>query len=151
MFSVIENSVNLDAVNFDSLYLVKLIFGKYFYFDANRVADLLQLDAIRVPVRERVNVCINSNFTFPAHNHPWQHYLYFMTPVGLWSLVHQSCASLRVTWLLISSFNMVWEIAIRMISIFLGIEILVSYSVNYFFLLYSSISTDLCVVIIFYV
>ena len=30
MFSVIENSVNLDTVNFDALYLVKLIFGKYF-------------------------------------------------------------------------------------------------------------------------
>ena len=56
MLSVIENSVNLDAVNFDALYLVKVIFGKYFcFFDANRVADLLQLDAIRVPVRERVN------------------------------------------------------------------------------------------------
>ena len=60
MFSVIENSVNFDAVNFDALYLVKLIFGKYFcYFDANSVADLLQLhlqlDAIRVPVHERVN------------------------------------------------------------------------------------------------
>ena len=53
MFSVIENSVNLDAVKFDAFYLVKLIFGKYFrYFDANRIADLLQLDAIRVPVRE---------------------------------------------------------------------------------------------------
>ena len=50
--------MNLDAVNFDALYLVKLIFGKYFcYFDLNRVADLLQLhlqlDAIRIPVRER--------------------------------------------------------------------------------------------------
>ena len=60
MFSVIENSVNLDAVKFDALYLVKLIFGKYFrYFDANRVACLLQLhlqlDAIRVLVCERVN------------------------------------------------------------------------------------------------
>ena len=56
MFSVIENSVNLDAVKFHAFYLVKLIFGKYFrYFDANRVADLLQLDAIRVLVRERVN------------------------------------------------------------------------------------------------
>ena len=61
MFSVIEKSVNLDAVKFDAFYLVKLIFGKYFrYFDANRVADLmqlhLQLDAIRVLVHERVNV-----------------------------------------------------------------------------------------------
>ena len=61
MFSVIENSVNLGAVKFDAFYLVKLIFGKYFrYFDANRVADLmqlhLQLDAIRVLVRERVNM-----------------------------------------------------------------------------------------------
>ena len=50
MFSVIENSVNLDA-----LYLVKLIFGKYFcYFDTNHIADLLQLHlqlgAIRIPV-----------------------------------------------------------------------------------------------------
>ena len=36
MLSVIENSVNLDAVNLDTLYLVKLIFGKYFcYFDSN--------------------------------------------------------------------------------------------------------------------
>ena len=57
MFSVIENSMNLDAMKFDALYLVKLIFGKYFcYFDENCVADLLQLhlqlDAIRVPVRE---------------------------------------------------------------------------------------------------
>ena len=60
MFSVIENSVNLDAVKFDAFYRVKLIFGKYFsYFDANRVADLLQLhlqlDSICVLVRERVN------------------------------------------------------------------------------------------------
>ena len=39
MFSVIKNSVNLDA-----LYLVNLIFGKYFcYFDSNRVTILLQL------------------------------------------------------------------------------------------------------------
>ena len=38
--------MNLDAVNFDALYLVNLIFGKYFYFDANHVADLLQLDVI---------------------------------------------------------------------------------------------------------
>ena len=58
MFSVIENSVNLDAVKFDAFYPVKLIFGKYFrYF---RVADLLQLhlklDAIHVLVRERVNM-----------------------------------------------------------------------------------------------
>ena len=56
MFSVIKSSVNLDEVKFDAFYLVKLIFGKYFrYFDANRVADLLQLDTIRVPVCERVN------------------------------------------------------------------------------------------------
>ena len=60
MFSVIENSVNLDAVKFDTFSLVKLIFGKYFhYFDGNRAADLLklhlQLDAIRVLVRETVN------------------------------------------------------------------------------------------------
>ena len=59
MFSVIENSVNLDAVKFNAFYLVKLIFGIYFcYFDENRVADLLQLhlqlDAIRVLVCERV-------------------------------------------------------------------------------------------------
>ena len=57
MFSVIENSVNLDAVKLDAFYLVKLIFGKYFhYFDANRIANLLQLhlqlDTIRVLVRE---------------------------------------------------------------------------------------------------
>ena len=39
MFSVIENSLNLDA-----LYLVKLSFDEYFcYFDSNRVAILLQL------------------------------------------------------------------------------------------------------------
>ena len=55
MFSVIENSLNLDA-----LYLVKLIFGEYFcYFDSNRVTVLLQLQlhlgANRVLVRERVN------------------------------------------------------------------------------------------------
>ena len=57
MFSVIENSVNLDAVKFDAFYLVKLIFGKYFrYFNANRVADLLQLHAICVLVSKRVNV-----------------------------------------------------------------------------------------------
>ena len=51
-----KNSVNLDAVKFNVFYLVKLIFGKYFrYFDANCVADLLQLDAICVLVRERIN------------------------------------------------------------------------------------------------
>ena len=59
MFSVIENSLNLDA-----FYLVKLIFGEYFcYFDSNRVAVLLQLqlylDANRVPVGERVNLLSN--------------------------------------------------------------------------------------------
>ena len=55
MLSVIENSLNLDA-----LYLVKLIFGEYFcYFDSNRVTVLLQLqlylDANHVLMRERVN------------------------------------------------------------------------------------------------
>ena len=60
MFSVIRNSVDLDAVKLDAFYLVKLIFGKYFrYFDENLVADLLQLhlqlEAICVLVRERVN------------------------------------------------------------------------------------------------
>ena len=60
MFSVIKNSVNLDAVKLDAFYLVKLTFGKYFrYFGANRVADLLQLhlqlDMICVLVLERVN------------------------------------------------------------------------------------------------
>ncbi|XP_042215038.1 GPI ethanolamine phosphate transferase 1-like isoform X2 [Homarus americanus] len=60
-----------------------------------------------------------------GQQHPWQHYLYLMTPVGLWALVHQSCAPLRVAWLLVSSFNMVWEVAIRILFIFLGIEILV--------------------------
>ena len=57
MFSIIQNSLNLDGVNLDPLYLVKLIFGEYFcYFDLNRVAVLLQfqlyLDTNRVPVRE---------------------------------------------------------------------------------------------------
>ena len=43
-------------MNLDTLYLVKLIFGEYFrYFDSNRVAFLLHLDANRIPVRERVN------------------------------------------------------------------------------------------------
>ena len=60
MFSVIGNSVNLDAMYLEELYLVKLIFGEYFcYFDLNRIAVLLHLqlylDANRVPVRERVN------------------------------------------------------------------------------------------------
>ena len=52
--------MNLDAVNLNALYLVKLIFGKYFcYFDLNRVIASLQLhlylDANCVPVGERVN------------------------------------------------------------------------------------------------
>ena len=56
MFIVIEHSVNLDAVNFNALYFVKLIFGKYFsYFDANHIANLLQLDAVRVAVHEKVS------------------------------------------------------------------------------------------------
>ena len=47
-------------MNLDALYLVKLIFGKYFYYlDSNRVAASLQLqlyfDANLVPVCERVN------------------------------------------------------------------------------------------------
>ena len=45
--------MNLDAVKFDAFYLVKLIFGKYFYFDANHIANLLQLDAICVALRKR--------------------------------------------------------------------------------------------------
>lgn len=60
-----------------------------------------------------------------GQQHPWQHYLYLMTPVGLWALVHQSCAPLRVAWLLLCSFNMVWEVAIRILFIVIGIEILV--------------------------
>ena len=52
--------MNFDTVNLGTLYLVKLIFGKYFcYLDSNRVAVslLLQLylGANSVPVRERVN------------------------------------------------------------------------------------------------
>ena len=58
MFCVIENSVNLDAAKFDAFYLVKPIFGKYFRFDANCVANLLQLhlklEAICILVHERV-------------------------------------------------------------------------------------------------
>ena len=47
-------------MSLDAVCLVKQIFGKCFcYFDMNYVADLLQLhlqlDAIRVTVRERVN------------------------------------------------------------------------------------------------
>ena len=67
-----KNSVNLDAVKFDAFYLVKLNFGKYFYyFDANRVAVLLQLHlqlaAIRILVLERVkdsgfSYCVRSTF-----------------------------------------------------------------------------------------
>ena len=60
MFSVIENYLNLDTVKLDALYLVKLIFDEYFYFDSNRVTALLQLqlylNANLVLVRERVNV-----------------------------------------------------------------------------------------------
>ena len=57
--------MNLDAVNLDTLYLVKLIFGEYFcYFNSNRVAVLLQLqlylDANRIPVRKRFKVFIYS-------------------------------------------------------------------------------------------
>ena len=50
-------------MNLDALYLVKLIFVKYFcYFDSNRVSILLQLqlylDASRVPVHESVNMSV---------------------------------------------------------------------------------------------
>ena len=63
MFSVIENSLNLDAVKLDELHLLKLIFGEYFcYFDSNRITVLLKLqlylDANRVLVRERVNMSL---------------------------------------------------------------------------------------------
>ena len=69
MFSVIEHSLNLDAVKLDALYLVKLIFGEYFcYFDSNCVSVLLQLqlylDTNRVLVRERVNIIIVLLFLF---------------------------------------------------------------------------------------
>ena len=72
MFSVIEKSLNFDAVKLDALYLVKLIFGEYFcYFDSNRITVLLQLqlylDANRVLVHKRVNeqiifLTINTEF-----------------------------------------------------------------------------------------
>ena len=47
-------------MNLDALYLLKLIFGKYFcYFDSDRIAVSLQLQlylgANRVPVRESVS------------------------------------------------------------------------------------------------
>lgn len=74
-------------------------------------------------------------FTPVGQQHPWQHYLYLMTPVALWALVHQSCAPLRVAWLLLCSFNMVWEVAIRILFMFIGIEILVRY-----YKIYSNVS-----------
>ena len=60
MFSVIENSLNSDAVNLDALYLVKLIFGKYFLlFRLKSHHCLMQLqlylDANCVLVRGSVN------------------------------------------------------------------------------------------------
>ncbi|CAL4147798.1 unnamed protein product, partial [Meganyctiphanes norvegica] len=58
-------------------------------------------------------------------NAPLQYYLYFLTPVGLWWLVYQRLGSLRVAMLIITAFNMVWEVGIRFLFIFVGIEILV--------------------------
>ncbi|KAK4311784.1 hypothetical protein Pmani_016741 [Petrolisthes manimaculis] len=57
---------------------------------------------------------------------PWQHYLYLLSPVCVWWLVQRCSGPLRVALLLISSFNMVWEIAIRFLFILIGIEILVA-------------------------
>ena len=53
--------MNLDTVNLDELYPVKLIFGKYFcYFGSNCIAASLQLqlylDANHVPVCETVKI-----------------------------------------------------------------------------------------------
>ena len=54
-------------MNLDALYLVKPMFGKYFHFDVNRVADLLQLDAVCVPVSECVKkVVISQSGTVAA-------------------------------------------------------------------------------------
>ena len=65
--------MNLDIVNLDALYLVKLIFVKC-YFDTNCITDLmqlhLQLDVIRVPVRERVNKYRTCSLAFTAHLQP---------------------------------------------------------------------------------
>lgn len=58
-------------------------------------------------------------------NAPYQYYLYFLTPVCLWWLVYQRLGSLRVAILVVTAFNMVWEVGIRFLFIFLGIEILV--------------------------
>ena len=81
MFSVIENSLNLDA-----LYLMKLIFGEYFcYFDSNHVAVLLQLqlylDVNRVLVRERVNIFLSSMKAKVAIKFPKK--LFFLPKIGL--------------------------------------------------------------------
>ncbi|XP_076060251.1 phosphatidylinositol glycan anchor biosynthesis class N [Oratosquilla oratoria] len=60
-----------------------------------------------------------------AQSSPAQHYLYFLTPLGLWALVHQRIESLWVAWLIIKSYNMIWEVAIRLLFVIVGIEILV--------------------------
>ena len=66
-------------------------------------------------------------FKFSAQSAVWQHYLYFLTPVFLWWMVYLRLESLRVAWLIVSSFNMVWEVAIRCLVIFVWVEILVRY------------------------
>ena len=68
--------MNFDAVNLDALYLVKLIFGKYFcYFDSNRVSASLQLqlylDAYHVPGSERIKRRFIEFFVFDYDSLPY--------------------------------------------------------------------------------
>lgn len=52
-----------------------------------------------------------------------------MLPVCVWGvLVFRWLGVLRVVWVLLCSYNMVWETAIRLLALFIGIQILVPFS-----------------------
>ncbi|KAF2352865.1 GPI ethanolamine phosphate transferase 1 C-terminal, partial [Trinorchestia longiramus] len=56
----------------------------------------------------------------------WRQLLYHVLPVVVWgTLVYRWLGVLRVSWLLLRHYNMVWETAIRLLAVFLGVQILV--------------------------
>lgn len=58
---------------------------------------------------------------------PVQHLVYHLLPVAVWGvLVWRWLGVVRVAWLLLHHYNMIWETAIRILAIFIGVQILVS-------------------------
>ena len=62
---------------------------------------------------------------------PVRHHLYHQLPVLVWGvLLYRFLGVIRVAWVMLRSYNMVWEVAIRLLAILLALQILVSVAIR---------------------